>query len=105
MELGEYQRRSAEYDFACRTQGEVWYYALGMCGEAGEVAEKVKKSYRDGTPLDLAALEKEIGDVLWYVSNFARHLHLSLDHVAEVNIAKLEDRKRRDVERGSGDDR
>ena len=89
---------------------ETIYPALGLCGEAGEVAEKVKKSIRDG--LDYheekrfkEALTKELGDVLWYISALASDLDISLNDVAEGNIEKLAARKKRNMIGGSGDDR
>ena len=61
----------------------------GLTGEAGEVAELIKKHLYHATPLDQDALVKELGDCLWYVAAFANVLGLSLDDVAERNIEKL----------------
>jgi NTP pyrophosphatase (non-canonical NTP hydrolase) len=105
VDLDEYQAAAAKYDLACATVGELWYYALGLCGESGEVAEKIKKHYRGDAPLDLAVVTKELGDVLWYVAALSRHLGLKLDAVAGANIEKLEDRLRRGAVFGSGDSR
>jgi len=108
VDLDEYQVAAARYDLPCATLGELWYYALGLCGEAGELAEKVKKHYREDTPLDgaeLVALKRELGDVLWFVAGLARHLGISLGEVAEANLVKLEDRLRRGAVFGSGDNR
>ena len=84
------------------------YPAMGLNGEAGEVAEKLKKLWRDGTP-DLgtfqADLTKELGDVLWYVSETARQWGIPLETVARANIDKLASRKERNVIHGSGDNR
>lgn len=80
------------------------YPALGLAGEAGEVAEKVKKWIRDGK-LDREAIEKELGDVLWYIAAIAGDLDLDMDHVAEMNIQKLADRAARGKIQGSGDNR
>ena len=108
MELGEYQRLSR------RTAGyprDAWlaYPALGLAGEAGEVAEQVKKSIRDdgGTVSDerREALTKELGDVLWYTAQLATELDLDLDEIARINLDKLLSRQRRGVLSGSGDDR
>lgn len=66
--------------------------ALGLTGEAGEVADIVKKVVHHRHPLDGAAREKlikELGDVLWYVAHAASVLGVTLDHVAAVNVAKL----------------
>ncbi|MCW3029301.1 MAG: hypothetical protein JWN81_2512 [Solirubrobacterales bacterium] len=108
MELSEYQqlsRRTAEYP------REAWlaYPALGLAGEAGEVAEHAKKAIRDdgGTVSDerRAAMAKELGDVLWYVAQLASELGLELEDVARENLEKLSSRQRRGVLSGSGDER
>jgi len=108
VELSEYQqlsRRTAEYP------REAWlaYPALGLAGEAGEVAEHAKKAIRDdgGMVSDerRAAMRKELGDVLWYVAQLASELGLELDDIAEANLAKLLSRQRRGVLSGSGDER
>ena len=108
MDLADYQRRSrstAEYP------REAWlaYPALGLAGEAGEVAEHAKKAIRDdgGEVSDerRAAMAKELGDVLWYVAQLASELGLDLDAVAQANLDKLLSRQRRGVLSGSGDDR
>jgi NTP pyrophosphatase (non-canonical NTP hydrolase) len=108
MELNDYQRlsrRTAEYP------REAWlaYPALGLAGEAGEVAEHAKKAIRDdgGQVGDerRAAMAKELGDVLWYVAQIATELDLDLDELAQANLDKLSSRQRRGVLSGSGDDR
>jgi len=108
MELSDYQRlsrRTAEYP------REAWlaYPALGLAGEAGEVAEHAKKAIRDdgGEVSDerRAAMAKELGDVLWYVSQLASELGLELEEVAQGNLDKLLSRQRRGVLSGSGDER
>lgn len=85
------------------------YPALGLAGEAGEVSEKLKKIIRDkGGRLDdesRDALQKELGDVLWYVAQLATELGLSLESIANANLAKLESRQQRGVLGGSGDNR
>jgi NTP pyrophosphatase (non-canonical NTP hydrolase) len=108
VEISEYQRlsrRTAEYP------REAWlaYPALGLAGEAGEVAEHAKKAIRDdGGVLSgerREAMAKELGDVLWYVAQLASELDLDLNQVAEANLQKLLSRQRRGVLSGSGDDR
>jgi len=80
-------------------------YALGLTGEAGEVAEKVKKFYRDRTGIDHKALLKELGDVVWYATAISRWLGYTLQDVMDANVAKLNDRHARGVGHGSGDNR
>jgi len=85
------------------------YPALGLAGEAGEVAEKVKKMCRDDncilTDVRRDALKKELGDVLWYVSEVARQAGLSLADVAKLNAEKLNDRVKNGTLLGDGDNR
>ena len=78
--------------------------SLGLVGEAGEFAEKIKKVYRDNV-MDNAAILNELGDVLFYVTALANYFGSSLQQVMEMNIAKLNDRKQRGVISGSGDTR
>ena len=80
------------------------YPTLGLTGEAGEVAEKVKKYIRDGTACR-DDLKKELGDVLWYLSAIASDLDLSLEDIAQTNVEKLKSRLKRDKIKGSGDNR
>lgn len=85
------------------------YTALGLAGEAGEIANKVKKVLRDDSGVlskDKATeISKELGDVLWYLARVADEIGTRLGGVAEGNIAKLYDRKARGVIQGSGDNR
>jgi NTP pyrophosphatase (non-canonical NTP hydrolase) len=108
VEISEYQRlsrRTAEYP------REAWlaYPALGLAGEAGEVAEHAKKAIRDDRGVlsgeRREAMAKELGDVLWYVAQLASELDLDLNQVAEANLQKLLSRQRRGVLSGGGDDR
>jgi NTP pyrophosphatase (non-canonical NTP hydrolase) len=83
--------------------------ALGIAGEAGEVLEKWKKiiAYKDGviTDEDLKELGKELADAIWYIAVFADSLNLKLDNLMAQNIEKLQDRKKRGVQKGAGDNR
>ena len=87
----------------------LYYPALGLAGEAGEVCEKIKKIMRDQkgfiTQENEDELVKELGDVLWYVANIASEINRNLSEIAEVNLQKLEDRKNRGKLQGSGDNR
>lgn len=66
--------------------------ALGLCGEAGEFADILKKHYYQGHDLDEGHLAKELGDILWYVAVAADALGIDLDTIAEMNVLKLRDR-------------
>jgi len=108
MQLDAYQqaaRLTAIYD----ERHKVIYPALGLASEAGEVAGKVKKALRDHggsfDPQQIAALKDELGDVLWYVAVLAADLGLSLDTIAEGNVAKLASRQERGALGGEGDRR
>lgn len=85
------------------------YPTLGLAGEAGEVAEKIKKVIRDyGGVIDeikKAEIAKELGDVLWYVSQIATELDVSFETIAASNLEKLQSRKERGVIGGMGDNR
>ena len=108
MTFEEYQKepqKTALYPEAYR----LVYPALGLAGEAGELANKVKKVLRDhGGHLSEEAREAilaELGDVLWYVAQVATDLGESLEAVAQANLAKLRSRKERGRLGGDGDDR
>lgn len=108
MKFDKYQRRARE-TAVYPTDIGLAYVALGLAGEAGEIANKVKKVYRDhGGELDTmtkAELHNELGDVLWYVAALATELDVPLEHIAQHNMDKLLDRKKRGALRGSGDNR
>lgn len=109
MELSDYQQRSRVTAVYPDAGANLTYPALGLCGEAGECAEKVKKAIRDDggvlTPERRDALAAEIGDVLWYVAQLATEAGLDLDEIAGANLEKLLSRQRRNVLSGSGDQR
>lgn len=88
MQLNEYQRqamRTHEATHPMRLAG----YGLGLSGEAGEVADLLKKHLTHGHQLDLEKMALELGDVLWYVAGVAEMMGLTLDEIASKNIEKL----------------
>jgi len=109
MEFNEYQKRTGTTRTAQTKIAGHLYTTLGLVGEAGEVAEKVKKIIRDDggviTDERRELLKKEIGDVLWYISQLSADLGLSLDDVATHNLEKLASRKERGKITGDGDTR
>lgn len=108
MEINEYQK-AALTTAVYPEDKRIIYPALGMCGEAGEVADKVKKVIRDNNQqfTDDKKLEiaKEVGDVLWYCATMAHDIGFTLEEVAQMNIDKLASRKQRGKLSGSGDNR
>jgi NTP pyrophosphatase (non-canonical NTP hydrolase) len=109
MDLKEYQEKSRKTAIYPDFGNNYIYPTLGLAGEAGEVSEKIKKVIRDKKGIiddeTREAIKKELGDVLWYVSQIASELGLSLDEIGEKNIEKLYDRMDRGKLNGSGDNR
>lgn len=114
--LDEYQEEAANFAF----YSGITYPTLGLCGEAGELANHVKKLIRDsGMPSDhdvqiddqymteemRSDLVLEAGDCLWYLANFCNDIGFSLSEVAELNLEKLKRRKEKGTLTGSGDHR
>ena len=104
--FNDYQR---DAQVTATYQDKIIYPALGLCGEAGEVAEKVKKVLRDNhgyfTKVKKEEIKKEIGDVLWYLQALCVDLGFDLEEAAMKNIEKLKSRKERGVIHGNGDER
>jgi len=109
MNFNDYQTKSRKTAKYPAIGHPVIYPALGLVNEAGEVAGKIKKVFRDkeGRISDETreALKAELGDVLWYIAQVATELDLSLDEIAEYNITKLYDRLERGKIKGDGDNR
>ncbi len=109
MKLSEYQSASRATAIYPGAGSNLTYPALGLCGEAGECAEKVKKAMRDDGGVLTAerreALAGELGDVLWYVAQLATEAGLQLEDLAAANLDKLRSRAERQVLQGSGDTR
>lgn len=108
MTLNEYQEAALETS-VYPEQYRIIYPALGMNGEAGEVADKVKKVIRDCncrmTDEKKREIAMEAGDVLWYVATLAHDLGYTLDEIGEMNKSKLKSRQERGMIGGSGDNR
>ncbi len=110
MTFDEYQKQAlttAVNNYDPLMAKTIW--AMGVAGEAGEVVEKWKKivAYKEGkvSDDDLAELAKELGDVVWYIAVMADSLGLSLEDIMQRNVTKLQDRQKRNVIKGAGDNR
>jgi NTP pyrophosphatase (non-canonical NTP hydrolase) len=108
MTFGDYQK-SALKTADLQRKNELFHLLLGLVGETGEIAEKFKKLVRDKdtdeSQIDRADIQKELGDILWYVAVLAEYLGIKLEDVATLNIQKLADRQKRGVLGGTGDNR
>lgn len=111
MEFDEYQKlasRTATFT-GKQEEHQLMYLTLGIAGESGEIAEKIKKIIRNDNGVvsveKREALKQEIGDVLWYLSQLSRVLGYRFSECAEANVKKLEDRAARGVIKSTGDTR
>lgn len=102
-----YQRESRKTWNVIATDHPIVYPTLGLANEAGEVAGKIKKIFRDKggkiTEEDRHALKYELGDVLWYLTQICTELGLTLEEVAQANLEKLFSRLERRKIQGEGD--
>ena len=109
MTFEEYQNKARHTANYPNVGNNFIYVALGLAGEGGEVAEKVKKLLRDKNGVMDEETKKamcyELGDVLWYVSQMGIELGLSLEEIAAKNLEKIFSRKDRGAIGGSGDER
>ena len=106
MNFNEYQklaRSTAVYP----VQDKIVYPTLGLCGEAGEVADKIKKTIRGDSTLDEVTgnIADELGDVLWYLAILADDLGVDLEDIAKWNVDKLQRRMKSNKIKGDGDNR
>lgn len=106
ISLDEYQQRAGE-TVVYNPDHAPFYLTLGLTGEAGEIANKIKKVYRDHDgdfdEVDFWPLIDELGDVLWYLAELASLFGVPLSMVASMNLNKVKDRLARDVVHGEGD--
>lgn len=117
MELNEYQEhatKTAKYTDNLKTRlGRLAYVGLGLAGESGEVANKIKKTLRGDIDLNdpdafakfRADMVAELGDSLWYISQTGRELGITMEEIGQANIEKLRSRLDRNVIQGAGDNR
>ncbi|MDO4527108.1 MAG: nucleoside triphosphate pyrophosphohydrolase family protein [Candidatus Saccharibacteria bacterium] len=120
MEFDEYQKQAQTTDLGFKNMGEVMTKktlnipefldkVLGLVGESGEFADKVKKIMRDkrGVFSEEERMEilKELGDVLWYVAELSSYLDIPMSELAKMNLDKLASRKKRGTLVGAGDNR
>lgn len=103
MDFNEYQERIK--DTWISNKRDFIRIVLGICGESGEIAEKIKKHYRDGNTNIREDIKKELGDLLYYITQCANYLQLNLEEVAKSNLSKLESRKKRNRIQGNADNR
>ena len=109
MDFRDYQKLSRKTAIYPQKGKNFIYPTLGLAGEAGEVAEKIKKVLRDNQGIidqpRKEEIAKELGDVLWYLAQIATELGLSLEEVAQGNLKKLNSRQKRNRLSGNGDNR
>jgi NTP pyrophosphatase (non-canonical NTP hydrolase) len=109
MTFADYQIKVRQSAFYPNIGSNLSYPCLGLAGETGEVCDKIKKIIRDQDGVikseDVEAIRKELGDVLFYLAAQAWELGITLESVAQGNIDKIADRKKRGKLKGSGDNR
>lgn len=109
MTFEEYQIKARSTAIYPNIGNNYIYPTLGLVGEAGEVAEKIKKIIRDNKGViseeKKTEIIKELGDVMWYVANLSEEIGSSLEEVSIRNIEKLKSRQERNQLQGNGDNR
>lgn len=108
MNLTKYQKETIQTaiypEAGTGSNNELYYLALGLTSEAGEVAGKVKKLFRDKT-LDIGDLAYELGDCMYYLARLADAIGYEMEDILDINSAKLLRRKAKGTLKGNGDDR
>lgn len=109
MNLNHYQEQAIKTAIY-PNEFKIIYPTIGLAGETGEIAEKIKKIIRDESINSISQdklqdLKKELGDVLWYIAVLATDLNLNLNDIAQTNLDKLQSRQQRNKLSGSGDNR
>ncbi len=109
MTFNDYQEETNKTAIYPDKGNNVIYPILGLAGETGEVADKVKKIWRDKNNIiseeDKLEIKKEMGDILWYLSQLATELQIDFDDVASTNVLKIKSRLERNQINGAGDNR
>ncbi len=109
MTFDEYQKLALRTARDKSAKHELFHLTMGLAGEAGEVAEKIKKVIRDNDSnesfIDVENMSKELGDVLWHLAVLANYFDIPFDKIATDNIDKLASRLKRCTIGGSGDNR
>lgn len=107
--MNNYQKFTATTDVYPDDEFNIGYKALGLVGKAGEVADKIKKIFRDKSGIFNATnsmeIAKELGDCLWYIARLAEAIGFNLSDIADINVDKLSKRKAEDKIHGNGDNR
>ena len=107
MTLNDYQAAAKAFP-KFEADEHPFYLGLALCGEAGEIANKLKKVWRadrQPTQRELMEIAHELGDVLYYVAMMADVMSVKLDTVAQMNLEKIRSRIARGTLEGDGDNR
>lgn len=106
MNLDEYQKETSATNLTKDKKAvNVVHVLCGLSAEVGEVEALFQKAYRGDGKINHLDLVKEIGDVMWHLSELCNAFDISLEACLDVNVKKLKDRKKRNALRGSGDNR
>jgi len=109
LNFNEYQAEALKTAIYPNAGNNISYPVLGLAGETGEVAEKVKKIYRDKHGIiseeDKTDIAKELGDVLWYINAMCGEIGFKLETIAKMNLEKLNKRRQTNTTNGNGDNR